>query len=129
MLEVLIAIQAFPVTTPLFESRVELLLQRLHALWRDPFHGARNDDGCEPDLYMSAYGFEVTIGQHHATIARLRWTAEGVRRCAVQPDAAAATAFASIPLIGIIDRKGADTIEVRELFARHGLTSSFWNPE
>src|SRR5208282_1897087 len=65
-----------------------------------------------------ADGFEILIGEYHATVACAWCTAVSVDRCAMQPDAAAVAAFATVPFIRIVERERSDAVESGELRAR-----------
>ena len=121
MREVAFRVEAFPVGPPLFQLLPERRPLVRPILGAQPFDVLADDDRCDADLKVARERVEIGIGEDDTAVTRARGSAVGVRRRPVQPDAVAVASLNAVPLVRVVDRKGAAAVEVRELLPGQAL--------
>ena len=118
MRKVALGVPALPVGAPLLELSSERSALGLQGGRVAPFDLIGDDHRREADLQLAAERDEVGVGEHDTAVARAGRPAVDIRGHTMQPDAVAVAALAAIPLVRIVDREGAGSVEIGELLAR-----------
>src|SRR6266853_5633100 len=114
MHEVAFRIEAFPVGSPLFPLLSKRCSLGCPILEAQPFNVLADDDGRDADLKVARQHIEIGIGEDNTAVTRTRGSAVGVRWRSVQPDAMAVAPLNAVPLVRVVDRESAASVEIRE---------------